>query len=193
MQAAPPPAVTFTAFDWFLVVIVVVSTVAAFQKGIIRVLLSLGGLIAGIIVASWNYETVAVSLQRGISNIVVCEVVAFLVIFVLVLVLSSFVAHAISKTVRAIGLGFADRLLGAAFGLGRGVLLGIAAMMLAAAFFPKASWLQNSTLGPYFLSGVHAVSFVVPANFQDQISSGAKYLLHETPELLRPHTLGQDN
>jgi membrane protein required for colicin V production len=109
----------------------------------------------------------------------------------LVLVLFSLVAKAISKTVKAIGLGFVDRLLGAAFGLARGVLLGIVAMMVAAAFFPQASWLQNSALSPYFLGGVHAVSFVVPAHFQDQISVGAKYLLHETPELFRPHTLTQ--
>ena len=188
---APPPAVTFTAFDWFLVAIVVVSTVAAFQRGIIRVLLSLGGLIAGILIASWNYETVAASLQRSISNYAICEVVAFLVILILVMVLFRFIARAMSKTVKAIGLGFADRLLGAAFGFARGVLLGIAAMMVAAAFFPDAAWLENSALSPYFLSGVHAVSFVVPAHFQDQISAGAKRLLHESPELFRPHTLEQ--
>jgi membrane protein required for colicin V production len=188
---APPPVVTFTVFDWFLVLIVLISTLAAFQKGIIRVLLSLGGLVVGMIVASWNYETLALSLQRSIPNFIVCEVVAFLAIFVLVLVLFSLVAKAISKTVKAIGLGFVDRLLGAAFGLARGVLLGIVAMMVAAAFFPQASWLQNSALSPYFLGGVHAVSFVVPAHFQDQISVGAKYLLHETPELFRPHTLTQ--
>ncbi len=188
---APPPPVTFTAFDWFLVVVVVVSTVAAFQRGIIRVLLSLGGLIAGIIIASWNYETVAASLRRSISNYAVCEIIAFLVILILVMVLFHFVARALSKTVKAIGLGFIDRLLGAAFGFARGIVLGVAAMMVAAAFFPDASWLENSALTPYFLSGVHAVSFVVPAHFQDQISAGAKHILHETPELFRPHTLEQ--
>jgi membrane protein required for colicin V production len=188
---APPAAVTFTAFDWFLIVLVVVSTVAAFQKGIIRVLLSLGGLIIGIVVASWNYETLAASLHRSILSVVLCEVVAFLAILIVVMVLFSLIARALSKTVKAIGLGFLDRLLGAAFGFARGVLLGIAAMMVAAAFFPDAAWLENSALSPYFLSGVHAVSFVVPAHFQDQISVGARYLLHQTPELFRPHTLTQ--
>jgi membrane protein required for colicin V production len=113
------------------------------------------------------------------------------VILALVLVLFSFIAQTISKTVKAIGLGFVDRLLGAAFGVARGVLLGIAAMMVVAAFYPNAPWLQNSVLTPYFLSGVHAVSFVVPEHFEDQITVGAKELLHETPEFLRPHTLNQ--
>lgn len=186
-----PHAATFTGFDWFLVLIVVVSTIAAFQKGIIRVLLSLGGLVAGVLVASWNYERVAISLQRSIPDLVVCEVLAFVLILVIVLILFGLVARALSKTIKAIGLGFVDRMLGAAFGFGRGLLLGIAAMMVTAAFFPEAGWLQNSVLSPYFLRGVHAVSFVVPAHFQDQISVGAKYLLHETPELFRPHTLSQ--
>jgi membrane protein required for colicin V production len=189
---APPAVAAFTAFDWFLVVLVVVSTLAAFHKGIVRVLMSLGGLIAGIIVASWNYEAVAASLQASISSIAVCEAVAFLAIFILVVVLFSLVAKAIGKTLKAIGLGFVDRLLGALFGFARGVLIGIAAMMVAAAFFPQAPWLRHSTLSPYFLSGAHAVSFVVPAPFQDRIAVGAEHLLHETPQLLRPHTLGQD-
>jgi membrane protein required for colicin V production len=95
------------------------------------------------------------------------------------------------KTVKAIGLGFVDRLLGAAFGLLRGLLIGVAAMMAVTAFVPQAGSVQNSQLAPYFLRGVHAVSFVVPQDFQDQISAGAMYLLHKTPELFRPHTLTQ--
>ena len=181
-------AVTFTTFDWFLVLVVVVSTIAAFQKGIIRVLLSLIGLIAAIAIASWNYMAVAVSLHRSIANFLLCEVIAFIVIMLLVNLLFSLVARALSKTLKAIGLGFVDRLLGAVFGFARGVLLGIAAMMLAAAFYPDSSWLENSVLSPYFLTGVHAVSFVVPAQFQDQITTGAQQLLHRAPDLFEPRT-----
>jgi membrane protein required for colicin V production len=186
------PAVTsLTAFDWFLVLIIVISTAAAFSKGFIRVLLSLGGLIAGIIIASWNYLSVANHLHRWITSFAASEVVAFLLILVLVMVLFAWIAKILRKTAKAIGLGFVDRLLGAAFGVVRGLLLGVAAMMAVTAFFPDSPWVQNSRLAPYFLAGVHAVSFVVPEHFQDQISSGAKYLLHETPELFRPHTLTQ--
>jgi len=191
MTQAVPAATTFTAFDWFLVLIVVLSTVMAFQRGFIRVLLSLGGLIAGIIVASWNYPVVAANLSRWISNFQTAEVVAFVLILILVMVLFAVVAKILRTTVKAIGLGFIDRLLGAAFGFLRGLLIGVAAMMAVTAFAPESSWIQHSQLAPYFLSGVHAVSFVVPEHFQDQISAGAKYLLHETPELFRPHTLTQ--
>jgi membrane protein required for colicin V production len=190
MQAAPAQA-EFTYFDWFLIVVLLVSTVAAFRRGLIAVLFSLGGLIVGILVASWNYLTLANALHRVILNFALAEGIAFVVIAVLVIMLFTVLSQALRRTVKAIGLGFVDRLGGALFGLVRGLLIGVAAMMAVMAFVPQATWLEKSQLAPYFLRGVHAVSFVVPQHFQDQISAGAKYLIHETPELFRPHTLTQ--
>jgi membrane protein required for colicin V production len=187
----PPAAAGFTYLDWFLVVVVLISTVTAFRRGFINVLFSLGGFIVGILVASWNYPVLANSLHRVVLNYALAQVLAFVLIAVLVIVFFAIVAGLLGKTVKAIGLGFVDRLLGAAFGLVRGLLIGLAAMMAVTAFVPQATWVQNSQLAPYFLQGIHAVSFVVPQHFQDQISAGAKYLLHETPELFRPHMLSQ--
>ncbi len=184
----PPPAATFTPFDWFLVLMLVVSTIGALARGFIRVLLSLAGLVAGILVASWNYLQVATNLHRWITNYAVDQVLAFLLILALVMALFGWIAALLSRTVRAVGLGFVDRLLGAALGAVRGLLLGVAAMMAVSAFLPDAGWVQNSVLAPYFLDGVDAVSFVVPRHLQVQISTGARHLLHESPELLRPHT-----
>ena len=190
MQTAPT-LTAFTTFDWILVVIVVVSTLMAFYKGLIRVLLSLGGVVVGIIIASWNYILLADALHRWISSFEVAEIIGFLVIFFLVVIAIAWIAKLLRSAVKAIGLGFLDRLLGGVVGFVRGVLLGVVLLMALTAFAPGAPWAENSQLAPYFLDGVHAVSFVVPLHLQDQISNGAQYLLHETPELVRPHTLTQ--
>ncbi len=58
----------FTGFDWLLIVIVLVSVVAAFRRGIIKVLFSLAGLVAGIVLASWNYPRLALWLHRWITS-----------------------------------------------------------------------------------------------------------------------------
>ena len=50
-------------FDWFLITILAYSTIMAFLRGIILELFSLGGLIAGILLASWNYTHVAAFLR----------------------------------------------------------------------------------------------------------------------------------
>lgn len=187
-----PTVFSLTAFDWLLVVIVVVSTLAAMQRGFIRVLLSLIGLIAGIIIASWNYLAVAVRLQQWIASFAAAQVLAFLLILSLVMVLAAAVARILRSTIKAIGLGFVDRLLGAVVGFVRGLLLGVAAMLAVTAFFPDSPWVQDSRLAPYFLDEIHAVSFVLPEHFQVQVSNGARYLLHQAPSLFRPHTLTQD-
>jgi len=182
----PPPDGTLTAFDWFLVLVLAASTVAAFARGAIRVLLSLAGLIAGILIASWYYPEVAHRLGRWIFSYVLCEFLGFFVLLVLVMAGFTLISTILSKTVKAVGLGFMDRLLGAAFGAVRGLLLGVAAMMALTAFFPESPWLENSLLAPYFLRGVHALSFVVPDHFEDRMAVGAKHLLRTTPGLFRP-------
>ena len=184
-----PPVTSFTAFDWFLIVVVVASTLAAFSKGFIRVLLSVLGVLVGLLVASWYYLAVATTLHQWIVSFPMAEVLAFLIIFVLVVILFACIAKLLRKAVSAVGLGFIDRLLGGAIGFIRGLLLGVAAMMAAAAFIPNLPPVRDSQLAPYFLDGVHAVSFVVPEHLQDQLATGARQILQQSPELFRPHTL----
>ena len=184
-----PPAATFDAFDWFLVVVLVLSTILAFLRGIIRALFSFAGFVIGILVASWNFPAVAAHLSNVITSVAVAEIVSFVLILALVVLLFHLAAALLQRTVKAVGLGFVDRLLGAIFGFFRGCLFGVAAMMALAAFVPHSPWMEHSVLAPYFLTGAHAVSFVVPDRFQARIAEGATHLLHQTPNSLKAHTL----
>jgi len=173
-------------FDWFLMAILAYSTVMAFLRGIILELISLAGLIAGILLASRNYNQVAVFLEHLITTTATAQIVAFLFIVVAVTILSTLLGKALNRTAHAIGLGFFDRLLGAVFGLARGCLFAIAILMAVAAFRPHSSWAENSRLSPYFLAGVHAVSFVVPHELQQQILDGVHQLKHNAPDWIKP-------
>lgn len=192
MQAHPAFTLSqLSSFDWFLIIIVLISAVAAFRRGIIRVLFSLAGLIAGIVLASWNYPRLAGWLHRWVTSEAAAQVIAFLAILCSVMILCTLAAGLVRRTVKAVGLGLADRLLGAAFGFIRGGLLGVAILMAITAFLPESPWIKNSFLAPYFLAGSHAVSFVVPRSFQEQLAAGAAHLLQQTPEQLRPRTSPQ--
>jgi membrane protein required for colicin V production len=173
-------------FDCFLIAILAYSTIMAFVRGIILELFSLGGLIAGILLASWNYEHVATILERFITTPATAEIVAFLLIIIGVMVLSTLLGKALNRTAHAIGLGFFDRLLGALFGFARGCLFGVAILMAIAAFLPHSAWIANSRLSSYFLDGAHAVSFVVPHDLQQQILNGAQQLKHNAPDWIKP-------
>jgi membrane protein required for colicin V production len=174
-------------FDWFLLAILLYSTIRAFLCGIFRELFALAGVTLGILLASWNYPRVAVMLGRFISTPTAAQLVAFFLILVTVNILCSLLGRLLSQTARAIGLGFFDRLLGAVFGLARGCLLAVAIMMAAAAFYPQTESISKSSLAPYFLAGAHAVSFVVPHDMQQRISNGAEQLKHTAPDWIKPH------
>ena len=173
-------------FDCFLIAVLAYSTIVAFLRGIILELFSLGGLIAGILLASWNYKHLATILETFITTPAIAEIIAFLLIIIAIMVLSALLGKALNRTAHAIGLGFFDRLLGALFGFGRGCLFGVAILMAVAAFLPHSAWIANSRLSSYFLAGAHAVSFVVPHDLQQQILNGAEQLKHTAPDWIKP-------
>jgi membrane protein required for colicin V production len=173
-------------FDWLLIALLAYSTITAFVRGIILELFSLAGLIAGILLASWNYLPLAALLSRVITTPATARIVAFLLIIVGVMVLSTLLGRALNRTAHAIGLGFFDRLFGAVFGLARGCLFGVAILMAVAAFEPHSAWIESSRLSPYFLAGAHAVSFVVPHDLHQQILNGAEQLKHNAPNWIKP-------
>jgi membrane protein required for colicin V production len=173
-------------FDWFLIAILAHSTIVAFLRGIILELFSLGGLIAGILIASWNYNRLTVYLERLIVTPSIAEIVSFLLLVIGVTVLSALLGKSLNRTAHAIGLGLFDRMLGAVFGFARGCLLGVAILTAIAAFLPHPSWIKNSQLSSYFLAGAHAVSFVVPYDLQQRILDGAAQLKHNAPYWIKP-------
>jgi membrane protein required for colicin V production len=174
-------------FDWFLIAVLAWSTIIAFMRGLLLELFALGGLVAGILLASWNYPVLARILERVITAKMVANVVAFLLIAIGVMLVCALVGKALHHTASAIGLGFFDRLLGAVFGYLRGCLLCVALLMAVTAFLPPTSAVAKSSLTPYFLAGAHAVSFVVPQDLRELIRDGAAQLKHTAPDWIKRH------
>jgi len=172
-------------FDWILAAILAYSTVQAFMRGLVREIFSLVGLVAGVLLASWNYERVATLLGGLISNSSVANTVAFLAIALGVMIAAAILGRLIYATAHAVGLGFFDRMGGAAFGLAKGCLIGVAILMAISAFLPGVGWVKNSRLAPYFLEGAHAVSFVVPHDLKQLILNGATEIKHNTADWIK--------
>jgi membrane protein required for colicin V production len=175
-------------FDCLLITVLVFSAIQAFFRGLLRELFSLAGLVAGVLLAAWNYPLLAGVLSRFITNPAVANVAAFLSIAIGVMILAAILGQMTHTAAHAIGLGFFNRLGGAAFGLTRGWLVCVAILMAVTAFLPNADWLKNSRLTPYFLAGAHAVSFVVPHDLEQLILDGATQLKHNAPDWIKPHS-----
>jgi membrane protein required for colicin V production len=153
-------------FDCLLIAIVAFSAIQAFFRGLLLELFSLAGLCAGVLLAAWNYLLIAIG----------------------IMVLAALLGRMFHKAAHAIGLGFFNRVGGAAFGAVRGWLVGVAVVMAVTAFLPSIDWLKNSRLTPYFLAGAHAVSFVVPHDLEQLILDGATQLKHNAPDWIKSHS-----
>ncbi|MDE1175356.1 MAG: CvpA family protein [Edaphobacter sp.] len=176
-----------TPFDWLMVVVLAYSTVQAFMRGLVREIFSLCGLIAGVLLASWNYGRLVPFLGNLIHNPAFASAAAFLIIAIVVMILAAIAGRLVHATAHAIGLGFFNRLGGAAFGFLRGCLIGVAILMAISAFLPELGWVKNSRLAPYFLEGAHAVSFVVPQDLEQRILTGATLIKHNTADWIKLH------
>jgi membrane protein required for colicin V production len=152
-----------TGLDLAVIGVVAVSTLLAFFRGVVRELIALVTWIAGIGLAlHFNADVVAMLPEFGGSP-AARYVVALALVFVAVFVAGALVALAVRATVRAAGLGFADRFLGAVFGFARGLVVVLALTLVAGmTALPQKDWWQNATLGPVLAAIVLAVKPWLP-------------------------------
>lgn len=175
-----------TIFDWLIVVVLVVSVLSAAKAGLIVEIFSLAGLVLGLLLASWDYQRLLPWWSRWIHAISVVETLSFLTIAFGVMIAAALLGRVIRWSVKTIGLGWADRLAGAAFGLVKGCVMVMIAVMVVAAFSPHARWLHRSRLAPGFLDMARDAAVVAPADLASRIRSGVVDLRKEQPDWLKP-------
>jgi membrane protein required for colicin V production len=167
--------------DWLLAILLVYSVIRAAMRGFFQEAFALGGLIFGFLFACWFYGSLAADVKGLITSPPLAELAAFLAIMAATMVLAALIGKLLRHTASAVGLGFADRMLGALFGLLRGTLLGVVLLLAVTAFLPSAPWVQNSYLAPYFLRAAHAVSFVMPSDLKLRLLDGLHQVKHTSP------------
>lgn len=158
--------------DWVLIAILLVSVVFSVVKGFTRELISLGALIWGFLLACWFYPVLGARLLPYARNGEVASLVAFLLILFGVMVLGALVASLAKKLVEKSGLRWFDRLLGASFGLVRGLLVCVILILVLAVFPVGPRPLENSRLAPYMMEGARVVVTVAPAEMRSRFRSG---------------------
>jgi membrane protein required for colicin V production len=135
-------------FDLALIAIVALSTLFAFARGIVRELIALATWVAALVAAFVYAGTVAGWFSGLDMSAAAKHVLAFALILIVVLVAGALVARTLSGAVKAIGLGFVDRLLGAVFGAVRGfAVVVLFALVAGVTTLPKLDWWQNAMLG----------------------------------------------
>ncbi|HET7308216.1 MAG TPA: CvpA family protein [Gammaproteobacteria bacterium] len=135
--------------DYFILAVVVLSILLSLMRGFVREAISLGTWIA----AFWLALTFASQFSRwftAIESDAVRIILAFGILFVAVLIVGAVLNHLVSALVDKTGLSGTDRLLGAVFGFGRGLVF-VAALVIVAQWtqLPKTQTWQHSRFMPY--------------------------------------------
>lgn len=177
-----------TAVDWIIVAVLAGSVLTGLAQGFIRSACTAAGLIGGLILAAWNYQSIGLPLSRTVHDNQIANAIGFLLITVAVMTVGFLLGLFLSHLLHKMGFGCLDRLAGALFGLVQGVITVTAGMLITLAFYPQQGWLAQSKLPPYFFRVCHLSTHVTPNGLANKVQDELKTLEAASPEWMHRQT-----
>ncbi|GAI12217.1 unnamed protein product [marine sediment metagenome] len=153
--------------NWLDIVILVIIAIATFlglRIGIIKAALSLAGLIVGVILAGRYYIPFSQQLAF-IPQASIAKIVAFAIILIGVMIVAIVLAVLLKWAASVMMLGWVNRLGGAVFGLGLGVIFCGALLVIWVKFIGIEGAIAESTLAPILLDRFPMVLALLPSEF----------------------------
>ncbi|MFY1027673.1 colicin V synthesis protein [Actinobacillus seminis] len=137
--------------DLIIIGIIAFSMIVSLLRGFVREVMSLASWVVAFLVANNFYPYLANYLTQ-IQSEYLRDGAAIAILFIATLIIGAIVNYVISQLVDKTGLSGTDRVLGACFGLLRGVLIVAALLFFVDTFtnFSQSDWWKNSKLIPHF-------------------------------------------
>ncbi len=156
-------------FDYGVLIVIGLSFAFGVLRGLMREMVSLAGWIAAFVLATAFSGLVASHMPESLGPML-AGLLSFLLVFVAVLVAGSVTGIVLSMLVRAAGLGFVDRLLGAVFGAVRGLAIVLLAVLLAGLTpLPQEPFWRQSVLAGPFETAVLALKPYLPRGLAQRL------------------------
>ena len=162
-----------TWIDYAVIAIVGLSILLSVLHGLVREILSLAAWGVAFVVAQLLAADVAPLLPAALANPSLRLLAGFLSVFLAVLLVMTLLAVALSGLVRTAGLGFADRALGALFGLVRGLaIVTLAALLAGLTSLPRQPAWQHALFGEPLIILANWVKVWLPDEMAKRITYG---------------------
>lgn len=161
-----------TAFDYIFLGVLALSAAVGLWRGLVSEVVALLAWVLAAF-AAWRYAGEAADLLTGvITEAAWRQVAGFALIFVTVLLLAALVRFLLRELLKAVGLGAADRLFGAVFGLARGLAIAFAVVLLGGLLgVAREPWWANAVFSPPLETAVISAKPWLP----DVVASRIRY------------------
>lgn len=163
-----------TLLDGILVVIMLISAILAMIRGFSREVLSIVSWIAAAVAAALFYKALSPTVASTIpiaSNPLVADAIAAVAIFLVVLIIVSYLTMLLADLIIDSRIGVLDRTLGFIFGAARGALLVIITLMgfLWLANDNEPTWVAEAKSKPMLVAVGTNIRDALPENLEEVI------------------------
>ncbi|WP_076590964.1 CvpA family protein [Herminiimonas arsenitoxidans] len=155
-----------TIFDYLVLFVLICSVVISTLRGLVKEILSLLSWIVAFVVANAYGEELAALLPDMLPGNTTRLIVGFIVLFIGVRILMGLLTMALNEVVKATGLTLVDRGLGGLFGLARGLVIVLAAVLLCGmTAIPEQSFWKEALFSPLAETAARTVIPFLPGDF----------------------------
>lgn len=165
----------FNWLDILLFVILAVTIIIGAIRGFIRQVVGLLAVVVGLVLAV-KYYPYGSNIFMFIRNDVVAQLLGFFLIFVAVLCAGWIINMLLAKAVKG-PFKSLNRLLGAGFGLIKGVIICCAVVFGLLVFPVSAKALEESQLSPYCIEIAKAAYGLIPQELKDKFNEAYQEIM----------------
>jgi len=160
-----------TVFDYLVIFVLVCSVVISTLRGLVKEILSLLSWVIALVVANAYGQDLAALLPEMIPGGTTRLIVAFIALFLGVRLLMMLLTMAMDAVIKASGLSVADRGLGGLFGLARGLVIVLAAVLVCGmTAIPQQPFWKDAMFSPLAETAARTVKPFLPGDMSRHVS-----------------------
>lgn len=152
--------------DWILIALLTASMLVGAWRGLVYEVMSVIGWIAAFLLAQWFAPEVADKLPMQSSGETLRYAAAFVVVFIASVFAAGLLSSLMKKLISAVGLRPVDRILGAVFGVFRGLILLLAlSVVVHMTALQESDWWVESKGGAMLITMLKGLRPMLPEKF----------------------------
>lgn len=157
--------------DILLILIAALSVFGGIRHGFARLVVGLLATVAAFLCGLWFHGAIGSFFLPYVSHKFIANLIGFLLVFVAVMLLGALLGWLLGKMFKWTGLSWLDRLLGAAFGAVRALVIAVAIVFALMAFSakPPPRSLVNSYFAPYVIDSAGILAAFAPHDVKEGV------------------------